>query len=269
MARPTRPGPGRFCWRSSASPSSSRRGLRTVHIEKAPPKNRRGFFSARFAAGVTAAAEAAVLIGLSRVSARRFLEHLSRRARRSSGQGTAPRDGPNTATVGRDDQNLRARVRMPLYRWRCIGPAGDSAAGLPGPPGFSRGKKSIVIPLRALPDGCGLGLPEIKAAKQEETEAVRNAGASIDPPTDPFEAIPLPSRPVPPGARGPKPPRCATPGRIATSSGRLARHLRFLGLRLPLQARGGIDRTAARGPAAAALADGSPARAPLFATLPP
>ncbi|SNS78819.1 Vancomycin resistance protein YoaR, contains peptidoglycan-binding and VanW domains [Streptosporangium subroseum] len=32
---------------------------------------------------------------------------------------------------------------------------------------------------------------------------MRNAGASIDPPTDPFEAIPKPSRPVPPGARGP------------------------------------------------------------------
>ncbi|MDP9849420.1 VanW family protein [Streptosporangium lutulentum] len=40
---------------------------------------------------------------------------------------------------------------------------------------------------------------------------MRNAGASIDPPTDPFEAIPLPSRPVPPGARGPKPPPGAQP----------------------------------------------------------
>ncbi|MDP9865483.1 MULTISPECIES: VanW family protein [Streptosporangium] len=32
---------------------------------------------------------------------------------------------------------------------------------------------------------------------------MRNAGASIDPPTDPFAAVPLPSRPVRPGARDP------------------------------------------------------------------
>lgn len=49
------------------------------------------------------------------------------------------------------------------------------------------------------------------AEKQEETEAVRNAGASADPPTDPFSAVPLPSRPVRPGARDPSLPSGTRP----------------------------------------------------------
>ncbi|MFF5208825.1 VanW family protein [Streptosporangium sp. NPDC000396] len=51
--------------------------------------------------------------------------------------------------------------------------------------------------------------------RQEETEAVqnRNAGASIGPPTDPFAAVPLPSGPVSPGARGPKSPPGGQSGR--------------------------------------------------------
>ncbi|WP_406312402.1 VanW family protein [Streptosporangium sp. NBC_01639] len=46
---------------------------------------------------------------------------------------------------------------------------------------------------------------------------MRNAGASIDPPTDPFAAVPLPSRPVRPGARDPN----ASPGEQSKGGSRL------------------------------------------------
>ena len=96
---------------------------------------------------------------------------------------------------------------------------------------------------------------------------MRNAGASIDPPTDPFEAIPKSSRPVPPGARGPngvKPqggsrlPPGVSPDIFGSS-----------GFGSPAGPAGGTDRPAARGPAAAALADARPTRARPSAALPP
>lgn len=47
---------------------------------------------------------------------------------------------------------------------------------------------------------------------------MRNAGASADPPTDPFEAVPLPTRPVRPGARDPRLPPGARPARSPNGS---------------------------------------------------
>ena len=69
------------------------------------------------------AAEAAVLTGLSRVSARRYLEYLCAVGRPSSGRGTVPPDGPNTATVGRDDRGPRVAGRAVRAASRAWGPA--------------------------------------------------------------------------------------------------------------------------------------------------